>query len=29
MMQRKIFEDQALMHEAYLGGGLGAIRALD
>jgi hypothetical protein len=27
-MQRKIFEDQALMHEAYLGGGLDAIRAL-
>ena len=27
-MQRKIFEDQALMHEAYLGGGLEAIRAL-
>jgi len=27
-MQRKIFEDQALMHEAYLGGGLHAIRAL-
>jgi len=28
-MQRKIFEDQALMHEAYLGGGLEAIRALE
>src|SRR5262249_33588522 len=28
-MQRKIFEDQALMHEAYLGGGLQAIQALD
>jgi hypothetical protein len=27
-MQRKIFEDQALMHEAYLDGGLEAIRAL-
>jgi hypothetical protein len=27
-MQRKIFEDQALMHEAYLGAGLDAIRAL-
>jgi hypothetical protein len=27
-MQRKIFEDQALMHEAYLGGGLSAIHAL-
>jgi hypothetical protein len=27
-MQRKIFEDQALMHEAFLGAGLGAIRAL-
>ena len=27
-MQRKIFEDQALMHEAYLGGGLAAIHAL-
>jgi len=27
-MQRKIFEDQAPMHEAYLGGGLDAIRAL-
>jgi hypothetical protein len=27
-MQRKIFEDQALMHEAYLGAGMGAIRAL-
>jgi hypothetical protein len=27
-MQRKIFEDQALMHEAYLGGGLGAIHEL-
>src|SRR5262245_1803718 len=27
-MQRKIFEDPALMHEAYLGGGLDAIRAL-
>jgi hypothetical protein len=27
-MQRKIFEDQALMHEAYLGGGLPAIHAL-
>jgi hypothetical protein len=27
-MQRKIFEDQALMHEAYLGGGLEAIGAL-
>jgi hypothetical protein len=27
-MQRKIFEDQALMHEAYLGGGLDAIHAL-
>jgi hypothetical protein len=27
-MQRKIFEDQALMHEAYLGAGVGAIRAL-
>jgi hypothetical protein len=27
-MQRKIFEDQALMHEAYLGGGVDAIRAL-
>jgi hypothetical protein len=27
-MQRKIFEDQALMHEAYLGGGLDTIRAL-
>jgi hypothetical protein len=27
-MQRKIFEDQALMHEAYLGGGLDAIREL-
>ena len=27
-MQRKIFEDQALMHEAYLGGGLDAVRAL-
>lgn len=27
-MQRKIFEDQALMHEAYLGAGLQAIRAL-
>src|SRR5439155_19689219 len=27
-MQRKIFEDQALMHEAYLGGDLDAIRAL-
>jgi hypothetical protein len=28
MMQRKIFEDQALMHEAYLEGGLDAVRAL-
>jgi hypothetical protein len=28
MMQREIFEDQALMHEAYLEGGLDAIRAL-
>lgn len=27
-MQRKIFEDQALMHEAYLGGGIEAIREL-
>jgi hypothetical protein len=27
-MQRKIFEDQALMHEAYRGGGLPAIHAL-
>jgi hypothetical protein len=27
-MQRKIFEDQALMHEAYLGAGVDAIRAL-
>jgi hypothetical protein len=27
-MQRKIFEDQALMHEAYLRGGLNAIREL-
>jgi hypothetical protein len=27
-MQRKIFEDQALMHEAYQGGGLAAIHAL-
>jgi hypothetical protein len=27
-MQRKIFEDQALMHEAYLSGGLEAIRVL-
>ena len=27
-MQRKIFEDQALMHEAYLGAGLDGIRAL-
>ena len=27
-MQRKIFEDQALMHEAYLRGGLDAIREL-
>ena len=27
-MQRKIFEDQALMHEAYLESGLDAIRAL-
>jgi hypothetical protein len=27
-MQRKIFEDQALMHEAYLGRGLGAIHEL-
>jgi hypothetical protein len=27
-MQRKIFEDQALMHEAFLGGGLPAIDAL-
>jgi hypothetical protein len=27
-MQRKIFEHQALMHEAYLGAGLEAIRAL-
>jgi hypothetical protein len=27
-MQRKIFEDQALMHEAYLEAGLDAIRAL-
>jgi hypothetical protein len=27
-MQRKIFEDQALMHEAYVGAGLDAIRAL-
>lgn len=27
-MQRKIFEDQALMHEAYLGGGLDAIGSL-
>jgi hypothetical protein len=27
-MQRKIFEDQALMHEAYLGGGLPAILEL-
>jgi hypothetical protein len=27
-MQRKIFEDQALMHEAYLGAGLDAIRTL-
>ena len=27
-MQRKIFEDQALMHEAYLTGGADAIRAL-
>jgi hypothetical protein len=27
-MQRKIFEDQALMHEAYLGAGLDAIGAL-
>ena len=27
-MQRKVFEDQALMHEAYLGEGLEGIRAL-
>ena len=27
-MQREIFEDQALMHEAYLAGGLDAVRAL-
>lgn len=27
-MQRQIFEDQALMHEAYLAGGVDAIRAL-
>jgi hypothetical protein len=28
-MQRKIFEDQAVMHEAHRGGGIEAIRALE
>ncbi|HEY2790458.1 MAG TPA: hypothetical protein VGI72_13485 [Gaiellales bacterium] len=28
VMQQKIFEDQALLHEAYLGGGLAGIREL-